>query len=92
MDSKSLNSFLRNDTESEIQMGSCMPLFRFWLLTDKNTEQSAVAAEDKIEMTSETSFFLVTMDAKQFPVQLQRRKAENNADKNHETTGGLSCP
>lgn len=34
-----------------------MPLFRFWLLTDKNTEQSAVAAEDKIEMTSETSFF-----------------------------------
>ena len=31
------------------------------------------------------------MDAKQFPVQLQPCKAENNADKNHETTGGLSC-
>lgn len=29
------NSFLWNDTESEVQMGTLRALFRFWLLTDK---------------------------------------------------------
>ena len=91
------NSFLRNDTESEVQMAPCVPLFRFWLLTDKNVDQSAVAAEDKVEMTSETFLFfcfLVTMDAKpvfSFQYNFNASKQKTMLTRTTEQQGGRSC-
>lgn len=89
------NSFSRNDTESEVQMTPCAPSFWFWLLTDKNAEQSAVAAEAKIEMTSESSlFFSVTTDAKpvfSFQHNFDAAKQKTILTRTTKQQGGLSC-
>lgn len=77
-------------------MTPCVPSFWFWLLTDKNAEQSAVAAEDKIEMTSESSlFFSVTTDAKpvfSFQYNFDAAKQKTILTRTTKQQGGAELP